>query len=103
MRPKIWEIDDDETLVNFIKAPTKGEKRRTNRENPSSRHKCKNPKSETGKGTNYVPQPPQVARTILEKEKDGKPESKVSLEEPSLSMCFKIEAPFVLCKAILCL
>jgi hypothetical protein len=58
--------------------------------------------SESSKGTNYVPKPPQVARTMLEKEKEGKLESKGSLEEPSLSMivCFTIKAPCVLCKAI---
>jgi hypothetical protein len=36
--------------------------------------------SKRGKGTNYVPKPPQVARTILEKEKEGKLESIVSVE-----------------------
>jgi hypothetical protein len=104
LRPKIWKINDDETPVNFIKQSiNKGEKARTNKNTQVLVISAKTQRGlERGKGTNYVPKPPQVARTILEKEKEGKPESILSLEEPSLSMmtCFKIKTPRVFCKAM---
>ncbi len=55
-----------------------------------------------GKGTNYVPNPPLVARSKSEEEREEKPESPVNLEEPSFAMimCFKIKVACTFCKAI---
>jgi hypothetical protein len=83
-------------------------KRRAKREDPSPSQKCTNPNGvKRGKGTNYVPQPPLIARSILEKDKEEKIESITSLKKPSPAMMtqFKIKTTFILCKTIdtLCL
>jgi hypothetical protein len=46
-----------------------------------------------GNGTNHVPKPPPIARSISKRKRDVKPKKIVSLEEPSpiMIMCFKIE------------
>ncbi len=52
----------------------------TKREDPSPRQKRTNPKVvKRGEGTNYVPQPPPVARSISEKDREEKTESITSL------------------------
>jgi hypothetical protein len=53
-----------------------------------------------GKGTNYVQEPPSIARSISKKERERKLESIVNLEEPSTIMmaCLKIEMACVFCK-----
>ncbi len=58
--------------------------------------------SQGGKGTNYVQEPPQVARNIPKKEREGKLESIVSLEEPSpmMTVCLKIEATWSFSKKL---
>jgi hypothetical protein len=60
-------------LTNFIKESTRHRgKRKTKREDPSSNQKFKNLKGlQRGKGTNFVPKPPLVARSILKKERKG--------------------------------
>jgi hypothetical protein len=50
-----------------------------------------------GKRTNYVPKPIQVARTILEKEKEGKPESVVSLKNTHIIAKGGPPMPFANC------
>jgi hypothetical protein len=44
---------------------------------------------EGGKGTNYVPRSPPIAKSILEKERERNIKSVVSLEEPSLATTLK--------------
>jgi hypothetical protein len=46
-----------------------------------------------GNGTNHVPKPQPITRSISERKRDAKPNKIVSLEEPSpiMIMCFKIE------------
>jgi hypothetical protein len=46
-----------------------------------------------GNGTNHVPKPPPIARSISERKRDAKPKKIVSLEKPSpiMIMCLKIE------------
>jgi hypothetical protein len=39
-----------------------------------------------GKRTNYVPNPPPIIRSILEKEREGNLESVVNLKKPSPSI-----------------
>ncbi len=91
----------DETLVNFIKTMhlPKGEREDKER-GPKSKPKAHKPKggSKGGKGTNYVQEPPPIARNISKKEREGKPENLVSLKEPSPMMIvhLKIEATCVL-------
>jgi hypothetical protein len=80
----------DETLVNLIKTkhPAKGEREDKER-GPKTKPKAHKPKegSQGGKGTNYVYELPPVARSIYQRKKgNGKLESVVSLEEPSLGM-----------------
>jgi hypothetical protein len=89
--------------VQKPKAPNKGKKEEQTENTQVQVISAKTQRGlERGKRTNYIPKPPQVARTILKKEKEGKPQSIVSLEEPSFSMMtrFRIKAPCVLCKAI---
>jgi len=91
----------DETLVNFMKTMhlAKGE-REDKKRGPKSKPKAHKPKGESqgGKGTNYVQEPPPIARNISKKEREGKPENLVCLKEPSPMMIvhLKIEATCVL-------
>jgi hypothetical protein len=73
----------------------------TKREDPSPRQKRTNPKVvKRGEGTNYVPQPPPVARSISEKDREEKTESITSLEKPLFAMMthLKIKTTFTLFK-----
>jgi hypothetical protein len=65
---------DDETLVNFIKQSTqkKGERKYKEKRPKSKLEAQKIQKgSSKGKGTNYVPKPPPVTRSISKKERES--------------------------------
>jgi hypothetical protein len=90
---KSWQV-----LLN--KTPNKGGKEEQ-RENPSLSQKHKNPnESQRGKGTNYVPKPSLVARSISKKEREAKPKKLGSLKEcsPTTMTHLKIEATCALYK-----
>jgi len=83
-------------------------KGRAKREDPSPSQKRTNLKGvKRGKGTNYVPPPPLITRSISKKDKEEKIESITSLKKPSATMMthLKIKTTFIFCKTIdtLCL
>jgi hypothetical protein len=90
-------------LASSIKQSTQPrQKGRINRADPSLNHKNKTQNgSQRGKGINYVPKPPLVARSIAQRER--KPKITISLEEPSLVIMthLKIEMTCVLYKLII--
>jgi hypothetical protein len=97
------EVIDDETLASSIKQSTQPRRKgRINRGDPSLSHKSKTQNgSQRGKGINYVPKPPLVARSIVQRE--GKPKKTIVLEEPSLIIMIdlKIKMTCVLYKLII--
>ncbi len=99
---RIYELIIDETLVKFIKQGT--QQREKEGQKWSTQVWTRSTKTNKGHkrvGTNYVPKPSLLTRSISQKENEWKCESIGNLEKPSptTKICFKIEVACILCKA----
>ncbi len=66
--------------ISLNEHPTKGEKKNKERGLVRTRKTKTQRGSQRGKGTNYVLEPPLIARSILEKEKERKLERIINLK-----------------------
>jgi hypothetical protein len=66
--------------VQKPKAPNKGKKEEQTENTQVQVISAKTQRGlERGKRTNYIPKPPPIVRSMLEKEREGKPKSTINL------------------------